>query len=283
MDLTPEQMENLKTLAKIFGGGALIGGAGRAAQGIGQLFGSKYEPAPPPKPLIVDLPVPHTPAPEPAASVAALPLAPGRPKAAAGSDLFTPEAMRYFAAPAVGVGGLAGGWALTNKLIQAARRRQAEKQLDAARKDFQEASLGRITELQGAPKLAADWRAAATGEGEPADPNVKRAAAALDALWARAKAANEPGFWDKTLGALFAPGTMFGQGGTNANALLSGTAMLGGGYLGYKSVRDAAAAKELKEKVRRLEDESAQAVPPPMVARMVPVGPGGVPIPSTPV
>lgn len=299
MELTPDQLTTLRDLAKVFATGGLIGAGGRAAVGVVNSLSPRYEPPPPPKPLVVDVPVPHAEAataPEPAAPG----LAPRRKAAADGlSDpinkflgMFSSAAPKfqspaeadnlyYMAAPAAGLAGLGGGWALTNKLLQAARRRGAEANLQRARRDYQEAALGRISELGMPTKQAADWRAAAAGD-EPTDPDVARAAAALDGLWEQAKSAEvagEPNYLARTLLGMAAPGFVSGSPAlAHLNAGAIGVSGLAGGLLGWRALRDRAKATELQRQIREVEDENAQEQPPPMIARLVPTGPAGRPL-----
>lgn len=98
----------------------------------------------------------------------------GAPDAQIGSDV-----PLMGAGIALGAGaGAIGGYHLTDKLLRAADRRRARKDLEEAQREYQEAAIGRAKALQ-FPKAAADMGVLVDG-GTPADPAALRIKKALD-------------------------------------------------------------------------------------------------------
>ena len=291
--LSPGAREALGILARLTGAGLAGGAAARFGLGALRAGGPAYDPPTIPKPIVVDVPVeglPDDPTVAPpgrkaltkAADTSAPdwwplgeqawqrfvptfhhPLGPDNPQTA--SDVPAYAA----AAPVAGVGGLLGGFWGADRLMQAANRRGARRDLEAARHEYEQAVLDRAVGERGIPKEAAD---ALLSGGVPADPALARAKAALDRAFEATKAANpQQGPADESwLGALF-PGLLAGREGALANMAFSGTMGGLGGLLGYRYARDQDASAKLRKRVREVDQANALSTPAPVVARLIPV------------
>lgn len=295
-DETGRQLLRLLAVSALTGGGARLGvEALRNA-------GPKYEVPEVPKPLVVDMP--YTPRTGPAPPLAAIPL-PGKERPARNQlpvkaaydlpdfvpdrkvltdllptytppqgapDATDPKQVPLFGAgqAVAGVGGLLAGYLGSDHVLRSAERMNARKELEEAKRKYQDAVLGRLADT----KLAAKQAAAAEVPAELAPLR-----AVLDRLYDAVvvKRAEAPdtvsGAAARTgLSALF-PGLVLGPDAARVNMGLAAVAGLGGGYLGYKHVRDQSTADQVRRGIKRIEDANAQGVPRPIVARLVPMTP----------
>lgn len=178
-----------------------------------------------------------------------------------------------FAAPATAAAGLGGGYMLADRLLRAADRRNARKDLEAAQAEYQQAIMNRVTGGQ-PDKVAADLTKMAA-DRTPDDPDLRRAKAALDALYARVKAAKPDEShvgWNAIKSFLY-PGSMLGPEGFWTNLTLAGTGAALGGFAGYNAARNSEEAATVRSKIKALDRENAKKIPAPVVARLVPVAP----------
>jgi membrane protein YqaA with SNARE-associated domain len=292
MSLTPAQQESVNSLLRILGGSALLGGAVRTGYGVLRNANRVYEPPAAPAPLIVDMPYAAREAPP----VAEIPI-PKKMQKAAWSWRGTWEDIKSiiptsppvggfqdaqgptevplhgFAAPATAAAGLGGGYMLADRLLRAADRRNARKDLEAAQAEYQQAVMNRVAGGQSA-KVAADLTKM-TADQTPDDPDLRRAKAALDELYARVKAAN-PGETNTAANAAKAflyPLSLLGPEGFWLNMGLAGTGAALGGFAGYNAARDSEEASSVRSEIKALDKQNAKKIHPPVIARLVPVAP----------
>ena len=290
----PGQAAAAAFLMKLLAGSAMLGGAGRLGVGVMRAAAPTYEPPPPPKPLVVDVPVdapddvPPAPGNELRAALNARvkkaeappwwPLGEslwsklpehrpvgGRPDATSAGDVPLTGAL----APLAIVGGVGGGYLAVDRVTQALKRRRAQAEIDAAKDDYRRAVLGRAVEARG-------LKAAAAAVLDDAD--VK---AAVDRAYAAfTKAANpeppalpagEVDWGSRVLQNALWPGLALGPTAAMVNMGLVGGLGLLGGMAGYNSVRDAEQAKKLRKQIAALEADAARETTPPLVGRLVPV------------
>lgn len=284
--MNPGQEEAGQTFLRMLAAGGLLGGA--TGLGMGVLRGSlpRYDPPKPAAPIFVDIPrAVDRPAAKPIPLPARTKEVPTRAEEkkddkkttkAAGWDKIRdglmgilptytppeglPNAQTAPEVPLTGaavVGGSAlgalGGYHLTTKLHHAARRRAAEADLEAAQREYQDATLARATRL----KAAADRAYAAFVKVATTPPSPSGYSDATRAFMS----AMFPG--------LAANATWPGAGALN---LAAATTMGGlGGYIGYNQVRDKEKSKAVSKAIRRVDEANVDAVPAPLIARVVPV------------
>lgn len=290
------QSKVIKHLLRMAGAGLLGGAAIRTGISAIRNTNNRYAVPDAPKPVVVDMPYPTdepilgVPAANPkrermVQKVAADPgwlerylpmlhrqlptfVSPtGNPGASEPSDV--PLAMG--GGLVAGMAGGAGGYALADKVLRAADRWRAQRELDEAKRDYQTAITSRVTNsrMPARPKVAS----AATPE--------ERIKSALDRAFVLTKAADvdppplqpTPDSQSKKmlLSALF-PG--LGTGSRDAaalNMMLAGTMGLGGAYMGYQAGRDPEASQSVRDQIKRRDKADAASLPAPLVARLVPV------------
>jgi hypothetical protein len=287
--------ETTRKLLKIMAMTALGGAALRGGASILRNTNPRYEPPEVPKPVVVDMPYPAPAAPP----TSALPL-PGREKkvklAAYPSwtkfpggetihDLLPtytpplgntgetdPKNVPVYGALQAGVGaaGGVGGYFLADKLLRAADRWRARRDLDSAKKEYHQSVVDRLA----GTKLAS--KSAATDEPTP---EAARAKAAIDRLYAAVKAAApvpnpDPDPVSRTTASLLWPGLATGNPDlARLNMFVAGAAGLGGGILGYQKFRDKEKSEATRRQIRAVDRANAEGLPSPIIARLVPVPP----------
>jgi hypothetical protein len=266
-----------------------LGGAGiRTGLSVLRNANPRYEPPEAPKPMIVDLPYPAREAPP----VAAVPLSGKEKKAppvkAANelldrlsnfrlSDLiptYTPPTgvpgetdpnkvpLMGTAKVLAAAAGLGGGYFGAQKVLDAAERWGAKKELAEAKRQYQEAILGDLSRSSLPTKRAAEASTPAQLAGM---------VEAVNELYATVKAAEGPSLSRAVASALW-PGLIGDSelAGQANGALIGGMGLLGG-YLGYNKWRDAEGRQRLRKAIEAVDRANASNLPRPVVARLVPV------------
>jgi hypothetical protein len=288
--------ETGRRLLRLLAASALAGGALRGGLSVLRSGTPRYEAPEVPKPLVVDMPY-ATPDAPPGAAIP--PAGKERKALKAANDpdwtKYVPfgksihEALPTYTPPlgkpgetnpenvplygamsgAALVGGGLGGYHMADRLLRAADRWRARRDLDAARREYQESVVRRLAGSELA-KTAADAR-------------VKRALEALYAVVKRAGAPESPpaapapegpGTAEKVITSALWPGLVAGPLGGRINAALALAAGMGGGYMGYNALRDADQRDATRKAVRDVDRANAARIPAPMVMRLVPVPAG---------
>lgn len=281
------QSEMFRRLLQLALGAGLAGAGLRTTASVFRNANARYEPPEVPKPVIVDVPY-YTNDP-----IGRSVPVPGREKKAMVSlkDLpggewldrnltlppYTPPIGKPGETdpanvPVMGAGsvlagaaGGVGGYFLADRLLRAADRWRAERDLEAAKAEYQKAVQKRLS----GTKLAA--KSAATDEPtkEAAD-----AHAAIGELYAAVKRAgdDEKSHWSlRALASGLWPGLMSGSPGVaRANMGIAALMGLGGGYMGYRAVRDPAVADAHRKAIKDRDRANAEHLPAPVVARLIP-------------
>jgi hypothetical protein len=182
-----------------------------------------------------------------------------------GAKATAPEEVPWLPAGAVLGGGLglAGGWAVGDRLVKAYQRHRARRELDASRQNYNDEILAAYTR----PK-AADDGLAALGRGEvPADPDLAAAHQALEAAWEATKDAAD-GFENSLLYRALFPGTNFGPFGSavNLGTILAAAGL--SGYGAYRYARDTDTERLKRESALAAEREDLQERPPVIVGQI---------------
>lgn len=296
--MRPVHQEALKSLARLLAIGGLAGGSARLGYSVLRNTSPRYEAPTVGEPVVVDMPYE---APGPVGGPIPVPrktrpldkaagffdetvigrglrdIAPqwtppeGRPDAAAPVEVPLYWAGAALAAPA----GLAAGFSGMDKVLRAADRWRARRDLDGARREYQDAVLARMREAR-FPKAAADFAAVADGR-EPADPDLRRAAAALDRAYAAlTKAADGPAptdadYLSRILASIGMPGLALGPRAAGANMAIAGGAAGLGAYGGYTYFRDKDRAEKVRKDIKAVDRANAEEISPPIIARLFPV------------
>lgn len=291
-----------RRLLKIVAASALFGGSLRGGMSVLRNANARYDPPEVPKPTIVDMPYPVPAAPtlksipaagnekkfKPALKAAADTAYPDWAKnlGAAGRGLHdvlptytpptgnpgetNPSNVPLYGAATVGAGvlGLGAGFKLTDKMLVAADRWKARKDLEAAKKEYQEA----VTRRLAGTKLAA--KSAAT---DAPTPEALVAKEAIDKLYAAVKLAGDPvpnsnpDPLSRTVAAALWPGLIGGPGAAQANAAIAAAAGGLGGYMGYNFTRDPEAHGAVRRRVKEIDRANADKLRAPLIGRLVPV------------
>ncbi len=184
----------------------------------------------------------------------------------------------YAAAVPVAGAGLVGGYAAGDHVSRAVERRRAQAELDAARREYQEAVTARTAHLY-FPKAAGV--ADLLEDRTPADPDLARAKSALDAAWA-VKAADDPPLpapsdpgrganqSTKTLMSWLWPGLLHPDTAPYQAGLVGALGAIGA-YGGYQRVRDSSEADKVRQLTEARDRANAGKLPAPVIARLVPV------------
>lgn len=312
--MNPGEEDAVRSLLRILAMSGLGGAAAGLGAGALRAANPRYEPPEAPPPVVVDMPVPAQgpgpagPVPIPSKTKPARPAA--LPAKAAGfgewlksqvSGLgdavseYMPTVRHpmgptgaqtagdipafYAAALPLGAAGAGGGFVLGDRLARAAERRKAQTELDAARKEYQDAVTARTSQLY-FPKAAAGVADLLEGR-TPADPHLARAKAALDAAWAkRAEGPPVVDPADPTRGADFLsqatqawlwPGTAMGKGPAAFQMGLLGALGGLGAFSGYRFARNDDAAAAVRRETEKRDRDNAAKLPAPVIARLVPV------------
>jgi len=281
------QSKFLRTLLHIAAAGAMGGAGVRAGLGAVRNMSPGYEPPEPAKPVVIDMPyyvdqpVGGIPATSPdkekrvrdgfkaagfgtwlASQFPTYRDPGGNPGATEAADVPLTYALGMPAA----VLGTAGGFTVADRLLRAAERRKATRELEDAKKEYHKSVLTRVTGAGLPAKSASDAAAEA------------RTKEALDRAYALLKAAGDPPPADvpqaqKTLMSILFPGLSgaFGRVGSTANMGLVGGLGALGGYAGYNMARDDNASAAVRAAIKKRDQEEAEGMPSPLIARLVPV------------
>jgi hypothetical protein len=310
--------ESAKSLMRIIAATGLLGGGARLGFGALRSASPRYEMPGIPKPIVVDMPYPVATSPAgpipvpgkerkmlgsiPATSIPkfavelpdwakAIPFGESIHEAlpAYTPPLGKPGETNPSNVPALGaakmiggLGGLFGGYKLTDAVIRAADKRKAMSELDEAQKHYQDTMLQRLAESRLPAKAAAD-----------ASPpmNMTEVRAALDALYEAKKATatklsgdeipsasatpiapgDKPNAIHRTLASLLWPGLVGGPDAAMINAGLVGGMGALGGYAGYNYARDPDSQSQARKQIKAVDRANAEGLPSPIVARLVPV------------
>lgn len=307
-DMTPAQQESISSLLRILGAAGLAGAGARAGFGVLRNANNAYDPPEVPKPLIVDMPYASREAP-PSGQIPIpkktkeLKPDPGMafaPEKAAGLEATIrslplgdrlweglpssvpmgghPGATNPMEVPAYGAAlpaavalGGGGGYMLADKILRAADRRGARKDVDAAQEEYRQAILDRITKTQSG-KVAADLVKMASDQ-TPEDADLRRAKTALDLAFAARTKQAEADLSGNALKSWLYPGTAIGPEAATLNMIAAGTLGAVGGYSGYRASREQDEAAQVRERIKALDRLNAKKIKPPVVARLVPVTP----------
>lgn len=286
-DDASEAMRRLLRYALGFG---LAGAAGATTVHAVRNTNSRYDPPKAPDPLVVDIPYPASAPPKKQLKVANRPEWSEYPGVSWIYDnlvpAYTPPAGRpgqpvqdvpLFSAgiPIAGAAGLGLGYAGANKLLGAAERWGAEKDLEAAKKEYQESLIRRLTRSDLPTKSAATDTP--TAEAAPVKSAVDElyatVKAAADAAAGAAAGAGDDGRNSllRTLTSALFPGLVAGDQAARINMAIAGGAGVLGGYGGYSVMRDKNLADENRRAVAKVDRDHARALPQPIVGRLVPV------------
>lgn len=289
--------ESGRQLLKLLATTALLGGGIRTGMGALRNANPRYEIPAVPKPVVVDMPYP---APPSALPVGPIPLPGAEKKLKAASDLpgwaqnpfgaavheqlptyvpatgqpgeTDPTKVPLFGAAQLAalVGGGAAGFYGADKVLRSADRWGAQRELADAKREYQKSVLARLSGSSVPTKRAAEVQ-------PPAE--LQALTTALAELYSNVKKAeDDPATWTKLLTSAGFPGLsgIAGPTGARANMALAALAGAGGGYLGYNAVRDSEAKQKARNAIRDVDRANAALVPPPTIARLVPVPTGAV-------
>lgn len=319
-ELTAGQLDALKTALRITAAAGALGAGARAGIGVLRNARPRYDPPRSVDPMFVDIPVPSqdsvnpgdvaipsrmkalrnsgsgiakvatpNPAPEwltkiPGGTSAwnALPdyqSPTGDVTAAKATDV-----PLYGAGYVLGTGaGLVGGYHLMDKLLNAADRRRAQAELDAAKQEYHNTVINRAKGIYFDNKTAADV-AALVSDDTPIDPEMQRVKRALDAAFEKAAnpeiapaPAPAPGASEnsspevRALMTALWPGLGLGSDAARIQMGAVGTLAGLGGYLGYNASRDPDTAAATRKAIKRIDEANAYEAPPPVIGRLIPV------------
>lgn len=100
--------------------------------------------------------------------------------------------LTWAAYPLAAAGGTGIGYALSDKILRAADRRRARSDLEAAQREYQDATIGRARSIHFPEKSAAEMTALIEGR-DPVDPVVARIKRAIDRAYAVSQIAGSTG------------------------------------------------------------------------------------------
>ena len=170
-------------------------------------------------------------------------------------------------------GGLGGGYLgyrATDRLVRAAERHRARKELESAQQEYQDAVLEK-TRDRTFDKMSSDIQERIKVAIDKSIDSFEKINQKMNN--GHVKSAKDDGFTlYKLVRSLMFPGLASGDPALAAlnMAVVGGAAGLGG-YSGYNYIRDWNAKKRIRDQIKAVDEANARDVPAPMIGRLVPV------------